>query len=142
MLLGQYQTKINEKGRVALPAKFKRTLGDKIIITAGYEQSLMIVTQKDWQSVVDRINQGSTLGPTRETDRFLLGSAHEIEPDSQGRFVIPKHLRKYANLISKIVFLGVGNRAEIWNQTEWETYSHNLNKKVKDLGEKLDEIKL
>ncbi|MEA3355376.1 MAG: division/cell wall cluster transcriptional repressor MraZ [Patescibacteria group bacterium] len=141
MLLGQYQTKINQKGRVALPVKFKRTLGNKIILTAGYEQSLMIVTQKDWQVVVDRINQGSTLGPTRETDRFLLGNAHEVQLDKQGRFVIPKHLREYADLAFKIVFVGVGNRAEIWNQTNWETYSHGLNKKVKKLGEKLDQTK-
>ncbi|MBU1085084.1 MAG: division/cell wall cluster transcriptional repressor MraZ [Candidatus Beckwithbacteria bacterium] len=141
MLIGQYQTKINQKGRVALPAKFKRVLGKKIIVTAGYEQSLMIVTQKDWQVAVDRINQGSTLGPTRETDRFLLGSAHDVQLDSQGRFVIPKHLREYADLNLDIVFVGVGNRAEIWNQVSWEAYSHNLNKKVKKLGEKLDQVK-
>lgn len=141
MLLGQYQTKINQKGRVALPVKFKRILGNKIIVTAGYEQSLMIVTQKDWREVVDRVNQGSTLGPTRETDRFLLGSAHDVELDSQGRFVIPKHLREYANLELNIIFVGVGNRAEIWNQESWEAYSKNLNKKVKELGEKLDQNK-
>lgn len=141
MLLGQYQTKINEKGRVALPVKYKRILGKKIIITAGYEQSLMIVTQKDWQAVVDRITQGSTLGPTRETDRFLLGSAHDVELDNQSRFVIPKHLREFANLVCEIVFVGVGNRAEIWNQFNWETYSQNLNKKVKELAATLDQVK-
>ena|SRR3989344_4891425 len=136
MLLGQYQTKINEKGRVALPAKFKQSLGRKIIVTAGYEQSLMIVAQKDWQVATDRINQGSTLGPTRETDRFLLGNAFEVELDSQGRFVIPKFLRQFASLTQAIVFVGVGNRAEIWNQAKWDQYSQYLNSKVKGLGAK------
>ena len=134
MLLGQYQPKINEKGRVALPAKFKQSLGRKIIVTAGYEQSLMIVAQKDWQVATDRINQGSTLGPTRETDRFLLGNAFEVELDSQGRFVIPKFLRQFASLTQAIVFVGVGNRAEIWGRAKWDKYSKYLNSKVKKLG--------
>ena len=136
MLLGQYQTKINEKGRVALPAKFKQSLGRKIIVTAGYEQSLMIVAQKDWQAATDRINQGSSLGPTRETDRFLLGNAFEVELDSQGRFVIPRYLRQLAGLSAEIVFVGVGNRAEIWSQAKWDQYSKYLNSKVRGLGAK------
>jgi MraZ protein len=134
MLLGQYQTKINDKGRVALPAKFKKDLGKQLIVTAGYEQSLMIVAQKDWQVVADRINQGSSLGPTRDSDRFLLGNAFEVELDSQGRFVVPRYLRRYAGLTGEIVFVGVGNRAEIWSQAKWEQYSRYLNKKVRGLG--------
>jgi len=139
MLIGQYQTKINAKGRAALPAKFKRSLGNRIIITAGYEQSLMVVAQKDWQGEIDRVTgQSSTLGLTRETDRFLLGSAYEIELDSQGRFIIPKYLRQYAGLTAEIVFVGVGKRAEIWSQAKWDKYSQYLNQRVKELGEKLN----
>lgn len=138
MLIGQYQSKINEKGRIALPAKFKPALGKKVIITAGYEQSLMLVAQKDWEAVVERINQGSSVGPARESDRFLLGSAHEVEPDSQGRFVIPRHLREFATLTNEAVFIGVGNRVEIWGRTHWETYSRNLSERVANLGVKLD----
>jgi MraZ protein len=138
MLLGQYHTKINEKGRAAVPAKFKTALGKKIIVTAGYEQSLMVVAQKDWQGAVDRLNQGDTLGPTRESDRFLLGSAYEIELDRQGRFVIPRYLRQYALLETEIVFVGVGNRAEIWSQSRWEEYSRYLSQKVKKIWENLN----
>lgn len=139
MLIGQYQTKIDIKGRVALPAKFKRLLGNRIIITAGYEQSLMVVAQKDWQGEIDRVtNQSSTLGLTRETDRFLLGSAYEVELDNQGRFIIPKYLRSYAGLAEAIIFVGVGKRAEVWSQSKWDKYSQYLNEKVKELGEKLN----
>lgn len=139
MLIGQYQTKIDLKGRVALPVKFKRLLGNRIIITAGYEQSLMVVAQKDWQGEIDRVtNQSSTLGLTRETDRFLLGSAYEVELDNQGRFIIPKYLRQYADLAEVIVFVGVGKRAEVWSQSKWDKYSQYLNDKVKELGERLN----
>ena len=130
MLIGQYPTKINLKGQVALPAKFKAVLGKKIIVSAGYERSLMLVSHKDWQAAADRINQGSTLGPARETDRFLLGSAFEVEPDSQGRFVVPRHLRQFAGLKEEIVFVGVGNRAEIWGRPVWEQYNQLLTKKL------------
>ena len=136
MLLGQYPTKMNEKGRVALPAKFKKDLGRQLIVTAGYEQSVMVVAQKDWQAVIDRVAvQGSPLEPGRATDRFLFGSAFEIELDNQGRFVIPRYLRQFAGLTGEIIFVGMGNRAEIWSQTTWDKYSHNLNKKVRGLGE-------
>ena len=135
MLLGQYQTKINEKGRVALPSKFKRDLGKKLIVTVGYEQSIMVMAQKDWEGVIEKITmQKSPLEPGRDTDRFFFGSAFEVELDNQGRFVIPKYLRQHASLTAAIVFVGMGSRAEIWSQTNWDQYSQRLNKKVKGLG--------
>lgn len=134
MLLGQYQTKINEKGRAALPAKFKKDLGKKLIVTAGYEESIMVVAQKDWQAVIDKVAvQGSPLEPGRATDRFLFGSAFEVELDSQGRFVIPRYLRKHAGLVTEIIFVGMGNRAEIWSQKNWDNYSQSISKKVRGL---------
>jgi len=135
MLLGQYQTKINEKGRVALPSKFKRDLGKKLIVTVGYEQSIMVMAQKDWEGVIEKITmQKSPLEPGRDTDRFFFGSAFEVELDNQGRFVIPKYLRQHASLTAAIVFVGMGSRAEIWSQTNWDRYSQNMSKKVKGLG--------
>lgn len=142
MLVGQYQTKISEKGRIALPAKFKKLLGQKIIVTAGYENSLMIVAVKDWQAVVGQVtHQGLTLGPARATDRFLLGSAYEVSLDNQGRFIVPKYLRSYAQLKSDVVFVGIGNRVELWSQTNWDSYSLYLNKNIVKLGDKLPQVK-
>ncbi|MEK7622731.1 MAG: division/cell wall cluster transcriptional repressor MraZ [Patescibacteria group bacterium] len=138
MLIGHYQTKIDLKGRTALPVKFKQALGQKAIITAGYEQSLMIVSNKDWQQVVGQItNQKLTLEPARATDRFLLGSAFEIDLDSQGRFIIPKYLRDYAQIQTAAVFIGVGNRVELWSESRWTEYEKYLSKNISALGEKL-----
>jgi len=142
MLIGHYKTKISVKGRVALPNKLKSSLGGKLIITAGYEKSLMIVSPKEWQAVVGQVtNRQLTLGPARATDRFLLGSAFEVELDSQGRFIIPKYLRTYAGITDDVVFLGVGNRVELWSQTKWTNYEQYLDKNISQLGEKLSEVK-
>lgn len=131
MLLGQYPTKINVKGRVALPAKFKKELGKKLIVTVGYEQSIMVMEPKDWQVVIDKMtSQKSPLEPGRDTDRFFFGSAFEVELDNQGRFVIPRYLRAHASLTDEIVFVGMGNRAEIWGRPAWEKYNQLLTKKL------------
>lgn len=138
MLIGHYTTKADSKGRVALPAKFKAGLGNKVIVTAGYENSLMVVSTKDWQTVIGQVtNNKLTLEPARATDRFLLGSAFEVELDSQGRFIIPKYLRQYAKISQLVVFIGVGNRVEIWSQAKWEVYEKYLDKNISQLGEKL-----
>lgn len=141
MLIGLYKTKISVKGRVALPNKLKQALGTKLIITAGYEKSLMIVSPKDWQAVVGQVtNRQLTLGPARATDRFLLGSAFEVELDSQGRFIIPKYLRQYADIKEAAFFIGVGNRVELWSQERWTNYEQYLDKNISKLGEKLSEL--
>lgn len=138
MLIGNYQTKLSVKGRIAFPSKFKKTLGTKLIITAGYEKSLMIVAKANWQSVVGSItNQKLTLEPARATDRFLLGSAFELTLDAQGRFIVPAYLKKYAKLTDEVVFIGVGNRVELWSMDRWQNYEQYLDKNIEKLSQKL-----
>jgi len=141
MLIGHYQTKLSTKGRVALPSTFKKAIGQKLIITAGYEKSIMIVSKNNWQEVVmGTTNHKLTLEPARATDRFLLGSAFELELDNQGRFIVPKYLRKYATLEEEVVFIGVGNRVELWSQAKWLEYEKYLDKNISTLGEKLSAV--
>lgn len=141
MLIGHYATKADLKGRVALPVKFKAVLGAKVIITAGYEKSLMVVSPKDWEKVIGEVtNRKLTLEPARATDRFLLGSAFEVELDIQGRFIIPKYLRNYAEINVEVVFIGVGNRVELWSQAKWTEYEKYLSKNISQLGEKLSAL--
>lgn len=138
MLIGHYQTKVDPKGRATLPAKYKQVLGSKVIITSGYENSLMIVAFKDWQAVVGQVtNRSLTLGPARATDRFLLGSAFEVELDKLGRFLIPRALRDYASISSDVVFVGIGNRVELWAESKWREYQKYLKTNISQLGEKL-----
>ncbi|OGD49062.1 division/cell wall cluster transcriptional repressor MraZ [Candidatus Beckwithbacteria bacterium RIFCSPLOWO2_01_FULL_49_47] len=139
--MGHYQTKVSAKGRVALPAKFKKKLGGKLIITANYEKSLMIVTPDSYQKVLGQIvNRPLTAKTARATDRFLLGSAFEIELDDQGRFIIPRYLRDYAGIGEEAVFIGIGNRVELWSESRWRLYEKYLDQNIDQLSENLPEL--
>lgn len=140
MLIGNYQAKLDlEKGRTALPKKFRQELGKKIIITVGFENSLMIVSANSWQKVVGEIvNKPFIDGAARETDRFLLGSAFEADLDSQGRFILPRTLRNYAGLSENIVFVGIGNRVEVWDLEKWDEHQLYLDENIEKIAQKLN----
>jgi len=141
MLIGHYPSKLDiRKGRTALPKKFRQFLGKRIIITAGYEKSLMIISCSSWEKVAGGIvNRPFISGPARETDRFLLGSAFKVELDVQGRFIIPQSLRSYAGLSGDIVFVGVGNRIEVWDKSGWDKHQQYLSENIEKIAQKLDE---
>jgi MraZ protein len=141
MLIGNFSTKLDlEKGRTALPKKFRQLLGKKVIVSAGYENTLMVVSKDSWEKVAGGIvNRPFISGAARETDRFLLGSAFELELDSQGRFIIPQSLRSYAGLAQDIVFVGMGNRIEIWNQPAWVKHQQYLDENIEKIAQKLNE---
>lgn len=122
MIIGQYETKISPKRRVAIPKKFLKKLGEKIIAAKWYEGCLVLVSQDDWQKLLNRLTgkKGIVTAPVRDTDRFILGSAFELEPDGQGRVIIPAVLADYANFDEDATFIGLGDRVEIWDRKEWK----------------------
>lgn len=141
ILLGQFPTKVNNKGRIALPRKLQKGLGDTIIITQGYEQSLILVAQEQWQSFIKDIeNKPFIIGSARDTQRFLFGGASDVSLDSQGRFVIPGYLRDYAGISDEAVFLGLGRYVELWAQSTWKQYRRNLDKNIASIANELSEI--
>ncbi len=121
MLIGEYTGKVGEKKRVSLPSKFREELGDEIILTRGYEDALIVVNKKLWESIASEVMNGSFIDKNiRDTSRFLVGGAKEIELDTQGRFVIPQALFEHANLEDEVVFIGLINWIEIWDKKKWE----------------------
>ncbi len=140
MLIGQYRAKISSKGRVAFPKKFREEMGNNLIITVGYENSLMVVPLESWQSLVEpTVDKTFIFEPARDTNRFLLGEASEITLDEQGRCVIPPYLREYANIKSEVVFLGLNKYVEIWDKEAWETYQKQLHSNIGKIAEKLNQ---
>jgi len=141
VLLGQYQVKVSQRGRVAFPKKFRGVLGQKIILTRGYEGCLIAVSEKEWKTLTEATEKKPfVFGPTRDTTRFLLGNAAEIELDEQGRFVIPIHLREYSRIGEKAVFLGLNRYVEIWSKEKWIDYQNYLSKNIEQISERLSEI--
>lgn len=141
MLIGQYDGNLGEKNRVAIPKKFRLELGETIIVAKWYEGCLVLVSQDKWQDLLDRVSgkSGYVTEPVRDTDRFILGSAFELSPDSQGRIVIPQALREYANFGGDVTFLGLRDRVEAWDKATWRKKEDELTQNAAKMMEKIAE---
>ena len=138
MLIGQYEGKIGTKGRIAFPKKFRTILGEKLIITLGYENSLIIVSEENWKPLLEGTEGKPFIqSETRETQRFLLGGASNVELDSKGRFIIPSYLREFAKIKDEIIFLGLYRYVEVWDKTRWAQYRGNLEKNIDVISQRL-----
>lgn len=138
MLIGEYSTVLGEKNRIGIPKKLRDSLTGKVYLTRGYEQCLIMVDTKRWEDLIEEINKSPLLSlNVRDTKRFIVGGAVEIEYDSLGRFVIPESLKAFANINQKIIFLGVGEWVEVWSEERWLDKLSNLTNNVADLAERL-----
>lgn len=138
MLIGEHVYKVGEKNRVALPKAFREEIGSKIVVTRGYEGCLVVVSPSQWEKLISDAASGPFVsGPVRDTSRFLLGGAAEIELDEQGRFVIPKSLLDYAEIRDEVCFLGLGRWVEIWDKSRWEEREEYLSQEAAEIAEKL-----
>lgn len=139
MILGTYTSNISSSRRIAIPKKFRNELGEKYIIARWYESCLVLVSESSWRTLINKLTGRAEIitAPVRDTDRFILGSAYEVEPDTQGRIILPKYLADYAKLKTEAVFLGLGDRAEIWSPENWEKQETYLSTHAAELVEKL-----
>jgi len=138
MLIGQYEGKIGVKSRIAFPKKFREILGDDLIITLGYENSLIIVSEENWKALLEGTEGRPFIqSETRETQRFLLGGANSIKLDSKGRFILPGYLREFAKIKAEVVFLGLSRYVEVWDKDRWEEYRQNLEKNIDSISKRL-----
>ena len=138
MLLGRYDSKIGSKFQISFPKKFRSDLGDKLIITKGMENCLIVVSEEGWKTLLEG-TEGLpfTQRATRKMQRFLLGNAQPLELDSKGRCVIPQYLREYAHLQNDVVCAGIERFVEIWDKTEWENEQKNVSGNIETIAEKL-----
>ena len=120
MLMGQYNQKVDTKGRAIVPVKFREELGEKFVITKGLDQCIFGFTESEWNILAEKIGSLSlTDKNVRKFVRFFLAGAATLETDKQGRVLIPAELRAYASLEKDIVWVGAGKRIEIWNPDKW-----------------------
>jgi len=138
MLIGQYEAKLGAKGRIGFPKKFREILGDRLIITLGYENSLIVVSEENWKQLLEGTEGKPFIqSETRETQRFLLGGASNVELDSKGRFILPAYLRGFAKIENEVIFLGLSKYVEIWDKKTWIEYRQNLEKKIERISQRL-----
>ena len=136
LLLGTYTPKIDAKGRMALPAKFRSQLGPGMVMARGQERCVYLLPQMEFRRIAMQI-QRTSMGnkAAREYLRVFLSGAVDQDPDKQGRVLVPQMLRDYANLGSDIVVIGVGTRAEIWNRQAWEEYLADKEQGYSDIAD-------
>lgn len=120
MFLGTHTPRLDDKGRLFLPAKFRERLQSGIVITRGHEKSLVIYPADTFEDLANRaLAAPSTNKRARAYTRMLLSGASDQIPDKQGRISVPGHLRQYAGLVRDVTVTGVGNHLEVWDTEIW-----------------------
>jgi MraZ protein len=141
MLIGEYTHSIDDKHRVSLPMKFRKEVGKKVVLTHGLDNCLFLYSVREWEKIAEKLgNLSIGQADTRGFNRFMLAGASEVEVDSVGRMLIPEHLTQFAHLDGKVVFAGVHNRIELWNEGRWTEYKKRIEAEADKLAQKLGEI--
>ncbi len=126
MLIGTFQHNIDPKGRVIIPAKFREELGDLFYATKGLDTAnVTIYSKEDWEELGRKI-ASFPASKTAVLQRVLFAPAAALEPDKQGRVLLPQNLRDYAGLDKDVVVNGVGTKVEIWDKARWDEYESQL----------------
>lgn len=141
MLIGEYAHTLDSKKRLSLPAKFRKEIGKKVVITRGLDACLFMYPEKQWEKIAEKL---ATLpmgqSDTRALSRFMLSGAVESEVDGAGRVLIPDFLKEFAGLKGKVILAGVHERIEIWNEKQWDEYKRRIEKNADSVAQKLGDI--
>ena len=138
MLMGTYTPRMDDKGRLFLPAKFRDQLSEGLVVTRGQERCLTVWPRAAFGQVAEQAQAAPvTDRAVRDYTRLLFAGASDDQPDKQGRLSIPPMLREYASLTRDVVVIGVVNRLEIWDSSRWQAYSDTHEDSFSDLGQEV-----
>ena len=138
MLMGTYTPRLDDKGRLFLPAKFRDQLSEGLVVTRGQERCLSVWPRPAFEQLAQQAQEAPvTDRAVRDYTRLLFAGASDDQPDKQGRLSIPPMLREYASLSRDVVVIGVVNRLEIWDAGRWQEYSDAREQAFSDLGEEV-----
>ncbi|HEY2687856.1 MAG TPA: division/cell wall cluster transcriptional repressor MraZ [Streptosporangiaceae bacterium] len=123
MFLGTHTPRLDDKGRLILPAKYREELSEGLVLTKGQERCLYVFPESEFGRITEALRTAPvTSKAVRDYSRVFFASASDEIPDKQGRITIPPALREYAALQRECVVIGANTRLEIWDATAWETY--------------------
>jgi MraZ protein len=121
MFLGEFEYKIDEKGRVPLPPKFRRELKEGVVLTQGAEKYIVAYPLPEWRKLAAALTTGSpSSSKLRKLNRALFAAAFSLSIDGQGRISLPLALRQYAEIEDELVIAGANNYFELWNKDQWQ----------------------
>ena len=132
---------LDEKGRLAVPKKFRADLSKGAVVTRGLDNCLFLYTKTEWKKLADKL---ATLpfsqANTRAFARLMLAGAMDVLVDKQGRIMVPDYLRSFAGLKKGVVVAGLYNRLELWDQEKWEEYKTKTEKESNTIAEQMFEL--
>ncbi|MBI4281165.1 division/cell wall cluster transcriptional repressor MraZ [Candidatus Uhrbacteria bacterium] len=141
MFIGEYHHAIDEKGRLAIPTKFRPVFKGKAVVTRGLDHCLFFYTREEWEKLASRLaSLPISQANTRAFSRLMLAGAMDLEIDKQGRVVLPEYLRTYAKVSKNVVMAGLYNRLEIWDEESWVGYTRETERTSGDIAERLGEL--
>ena len=141
MFIGEYNYSVDNKGRVAIPAKFRASLSKGAVVTRGLDNCLFVYSKTEWTVLAQKLSSlPISQANTRAFSRLMLAGAMEVKIDKQGRAILPDYLKKYAGIKKKAVIAGLYNRIEIWDADKWNTYKTKTEKDSNEIAEQLGEL--
>ncbi len=139
--IGEYAHTMDDKGRLAIPIKFRAELKKGAVVTRGLDNCLFLYTKDEWAKAAEKyaalpISQANS----RAFSRLMLAGAMDVEFDKQGRALIPEYLREYAGLKKEVVVAGLYNRLELWDSARWQTYKGQTEAESGSIAERMAEL--
>jgi len=121
MFFGEFEYKIDQKGRVLIPSKFGKVLKEGVVLTPGIEKCITVYPLAEWKKLATTLTSGSvTPSKLRRLNRAIFATAFSTNIDGQGRIALPAPLREYAEIIDEVIVAGANTYLEIWNRVHWE----------------------
>lgn len=143
MFMGEFQQKLDAKGRMIVPSKFRESLNEQFVITRGLDKCLFGYTMDEWARIEEKMKSlPLTKKDARKFMRLFFSGATVVEMDKTGRINIPSNLRDYASLLKECVVIGVSSRIEIWAEDEWESFYSESEDNFEDIAEDLIDFEL
>ncbi|MEK7560718.1 MAG: division/cell wall cluster transcriptional repressor MraZ [Patescibacteria group bacterium] len=143
MLIGEYTHNLDAKKRLAIPAKLRKELGERAILTRGLDSCLFLYPMAEWEKVTAKLGELPVgQADTRGLIRLMLAGAVEVEFDALGRILVPDYLKAFGALGTRVVIAGVYNRLEIWDEKRWTAYKAGVERNTDLIAEKLGELGL
>lgn len=141
MFIGEYNHSLDDKGRLAVPKKFRTALAKGAVVTRGLDNCLFLYTKSEWAKLAEKLaSLPFAQANTRAFARLMLAGAMDVDLDNQGRLSIPEYLRTFGQLKKDVVVAGLYNRLELWDANAWAAYTKRTEAESTTIAEQMSEL--
>ncbi len=141
MFMGEFTHSMDGKGRIIMPATFRKELEESFVVTRGLDNCLFLYPLAEWKKLEEKLKElPITRKNARSFVRFFFSGATECTLDKQGRISLPQNLREYADLDKETVIIGLANRIEIWAKEKWDSYLSEAEDSHEDIAATMDDL--